>query len=64
MSNAVVPFTTPGPMQIALDLTCALVSDGMFRFHTVDPQGRFDELLTFVNANASKIESSAARVPD
>jgi hypothetical protein len=42
-------------MQIALDLTCALVTNGMFRFRTLDSQGRLDELLQFIAANAAKI---------
>jgi hypothetical protein len=42
-------------MQIALDLTCALVTNGMFRFRTLDSQGRLDELLQFIAANAPKI---------
>lgn len=58
MSNTINPVTTPGPMQITLDLTCALVTNGMFRFRTVDSQGRLDELLQFIAANAPKVESS------
>ena len=60
MSNTV---TTPSPMQIALDLTCALVTNGMFRFRTLDSQGRLDELLQFIAANAPKVESTLATAP-
>ena len=63
MSNTIVSVTTPGPMQIALDLTCALVTNGMFRFRTLDSQGRLDELLQFIAANAPKVESSLATAP-
>ena len=63
MNNTVVPVTTPGPLQIALDLTCALVTNGMFRFRTLDSQGRLDELLQFIAANAPKVQSSLAAAP-
>jgi hypothetical protein len=49
--------TTPSALQIALDLTCALVSDGMFRFRMIDSQGRLDELLHFISENVPRIEA-------
>lgn len=63
MSNAIVPVTTPSPTQIALDLTCALVTNGMFRFRTLDSQGRLDELLQFIAANVPRVPSNFATVP-
>lgn len=53
------PTTTPSALQIALDLTCALVSDGMFRFRMIDSQGRLDELLHFISENVPRIEAEA-----
>jgi hypothetical protein len=56
LSGAITPVvTTPSSIQIALDLTCALVTNGMFRFRTLDSQGRLDELLQFIAANAAQI---------
>lgn len=60
MTETVTVAAMPAPMQIALELTCALVNGGKFRFHAVDSQGRFDELLHFVFANAPKIQLNAA----
>jgi hypothetical protein len=42
-------------MQIALDLTCALVAAGSFRFATDEPGAQFDELARFVLNKATKI---------
>jgi len=59
--------TTPSPIQIALDLTCALVTNGMFRFRALDSQGRLDELLQFIAANAAQIPEameSGSRSPN
>lgn len=60
MTETVTAGAMPAPMQIALELTCALVNGGKFRFHAVDSQGRFDELLQFVFANAPKIQLNTA----
>jgi hypothetical protein len=51
--------TIPSALQITLDLTCALVSDGMFRFRMIDSQGRLDELLHFISENVPRIEAEA-----
>lgn len=59
MSDTTAATTTPSALQIALDLTCALVSDGMFRFRMVDSQGRLDELLHFISENVPRIEADA-----
>ena len=59
MSDTTPIATTPSALQIALDLTCALVSDGMFRFRMIDSQGRLDELLSFISENLPRIEASA-----
>ena len=59
MSDTTPTATTPSALQIALDLTCALVSDGMFRFRMIDSQGRLDELLNFISENLPRIEASA-----
>jgi hypothetical protein len=59
MSDTKPATTTPSALQIALDLTCALVSDGMFRFRMVDSQGRLDELLHFISDNVPRIEADA-----
>ena len=63
MSSATVSVTTPGSLQIVLDLTCALVTNGMFRFRTLDPQGRLDELLQFIAANSARKTGTLDGVP-
>jgi hypothetical protein len=62
MTETVTAVAMPAPMQVALELTCALVNGGKFRFHAVDSQGRFEELLQFVFANAPKVQLNTTTI--